>query len=145
MTSRSPELQACETAGTRSWTYYGVFHPFFWATLGGVATDPQKTEAVQDWPVPTTVREVRSFLGFVGYYRRFVPAFVRRAGPLHALLRGTGGNKTKLVDWTPECGKAFQDLKEALLRAPVLAYADFGLLFRVYTDASLHGLGAVLA
>ncbi|XP_042563837.1 uncharacterized protein LOC122132932 isoform X2 [Clupea harengus] len=112
---------------------------------GGVATDPQKTEAVQDWPVPTTVREVRSFLGFVGYYRRFVPSFARKAGPLHALLRGTGGSKTKLVDWTPECGKAFEDLKEALLRAPVLAYADFGLPFRVYTDASLHGLGAVLA
>lgn len=112
---------------------------------GGVSTDPQKTEVVKDWPVPTTVREVRSFLGFVGYYRRFIPAFARKAGPLHALLKGTGGNKSRPVDWTPDCERAFQELKAALLEAPILAYADFALPFRLYTDASLHGLGAVLA
>ncbi|XP_063075849.1 uncharacterized protein LOC134465891 isoform X1 [Engraulis encrasicolus] len=112
---------------------------------GGVATDPDKTQAVQQWPTPTTVREVRSFLGFVGYYRRFIPAFAQKAAPLHALLRGTGGKKTKAIDWTTECEKAFAILKQALLSAPILAYADFTLPFRLYTDASLHGLGAVLA
>lgn len=112
---------------------------------GGVSTDPQKTEVVRNWPVPTTVREVRSFLGFVGYYRRFIPAFARKAGPLHALLRGTGGSKSRPVDWTADCEQAFQALKGAMLEAPVLAYADFTRPFRLYTDASLHGLGAVLA
>ncbi|XP_048084297.1 uncharacterized protein LOC125284405 [Alosa alosa] len=114
-------------------------------TPGGVATDPEKTEAVRKWPTPTNIREVRSFLGFVGYYRRFILSFARRAGPLHALLKGTGGGKTRSIDWSPDCEKAFQDLKESLLRAPVLAYADFSLPFRLYNDASLHGLGAVLA
>lgn len=112
---------------------------------GGVATDPDKTQAVQQWPVPTTVREVRSFLGFVGYYRRFIPAFAQKAAPLHVLLRGTGGKKTRSIVWTAKCEQAFLQLKQALMRAPVLAYADFALPFRLYTDASLHGLGAVLA
>ncbi|XP_041961809.1 uncharacterized protein LOC121720042 [Alosa sapidissima] len=112
---------------------------------GGVATDPSKTQAVQQWPVPTTVREVRSFLGFVGYYRRFIPAFAQKASPLHALLRGTGGHKTRSIKWTSDCERAFSQLKQALVKAPVLAYADFTLPFRLYTDASLHGLGAVLA
>lgn len=60
----------------------------------GVATDPEKTAAVRDWPTPATVREVRSFLGFVGYYRRFISKFAKVAAPLHGLLQGTGGAKT---------------------------------------------------
>lgn len=112
---------------------------------GGVETDPAKVEAVRDWPVPATVREVRSFLGFVGYYRRFIPAFAQKAAPLHALLRGTAGGKTRQIEWTSECEESFHRLKQALLEAPVLAYADFASPFRLYTDTSLHGLGAVLA
>lgn len=112
---------------------------------GGVSTDPEKTIAVQDWPVPTTVKEVRAFLGFVGYYRRFIPGFSKRAVALHALLKGVGGASRAEVQWTDECQEAFEGLKQALLEAPVLAYADYTLPFRLYTDASLQGLGAVLA
>lgn len=59
----------------------------------GVATDPEKTTAVQQWKPPATVRDVRSFLGFAGYYRRFIPGFARIAAPLNALLAGTAAQK----------------------------------------------------
>lgn len=94
---------------------------------------------------PTTVREVRSFLGFAGYYRRFIPGFARVAAPLNALLAGTATRKDGPVQWTVDCQSAFDKLKRALLSAPILAYADFSKPFHLYTDASLDGLGAVLS
>ncbi|KAG1933728.1 interleukin-1 receptor accessory protein-like 1-A [Pimephales promelas] len=113
----------------------------------GVATDPQKTAVVKEWPVPQTIKQVRSFLGFAGYYRRFIHGFSQIAAPLHTLLKGTAtvrqGNTQ--VNWTEACQESFDRLKKDLVRAPVLAYADFSLPFRLYTDASLEGLGAVLA
>lgn len=111
----------------------------------GVATDPEKTAAVRDWPIPSNVKQVRSFLGFAGYYRRFIPGFSRIATPLHRLLEGTAGVKSSPIQWSEACQAAFDRLKQALLEAPVLAYADFSLPFRVYVDASLEGLGAVLS
>lgn len=114
----------------------------------GVAPDPDKVASVQDWVAPKTVRQVRSFLGFVGYYRRFIEGFACLARPLHALLVGTS-NKGKRhsgpVNWTPACEQAFKVLKHKLIQAPILAFADFTLPFRLYTDASKGGLGAVLA
>ena len=100
---------------------------------------------MRGWPIPTSVKEVRSFLGFAGYYRRFVSGFSKVAGPLNSLLQGTGSTKTAGITWTPACQAAFEGLKGALLQAPVLAFADFNAPFRLYTDASLQGLGAVLA
>lgn len=111
----------------------------------GVATDPEKVSAVQQWATPKTVKEVRAFLGFVGYYRRFISGFSHIAGPLHKLLQGTTGTKATRIQWTRDCQDAFEQLKQALLQAPILAFADFTLPFILYTDASLHGLGAVLA
>lgn len=113
----------------------------------GVATDPEKIAAVRDWPQPETTTQVRSFLGFAGYYRRFIPAFSKVASPLHGLLVGTAtlGKKSRPVLWTPACQAAFEHLKAALLSAPILAYADFTKPFLLYTDASFDGLGAVLS
>ncbi|KAL2102866.1 hypothetical protein ACEWY4_002034 [Coilia grayii] len=111
----------------------------------GVATDPEKVSAVQQWPIPKTVKEVRAFLGFVGYYRRFISGFSCIAAPLHKLLQGTTGTKMTRIQWTEDCQEAFEQLKQALLQAPILAFADFTLPFILYTDASFHGLGAVLA
>uniref|UniRef100_A0A1A8L5P6 Gypsy retrotransposon integrase-like protein 1 n=1 Tax=Nothobranchius pienaari TaxID=704102 RepID=A0A1A8L5P6_9TELE len=112
----------------------------------GVATDPAKTAAVEDWPIPQTVKQVKSFLGFAGYYRRFIPAFSKLTAPLYALTHGTSHDKRpNPVIWSPECQCAFDKVKEALVQAPVLAYADFTQPFRLYTDASFSGLGAVLA
>lgn len=111
----------------------------------GVATDPEKAAVVRDWTPPTTVKQVRSFLGFAGYYRRFIQGFSRIAAPLHQLLQGQASRPSASVNWSAECQVAFSELKQALLNAPILAYADFNLPFRLYTDASLDGLGAVLS
>ncbi|XP_041915813.1 uncharacterized protein LOC121680475 [Alosa sapidissima] len=99
----------------------------------GVRPDPEKTSAVQNWKIPSTVHEVRSFLGFVGYYRRFIGGFSKIARPLNALLQNTakhGKKKSIPVEWTLECQTAFSTLKQELTQAPVLAFADFSLPFR---------------
>lgn len=114
----------------------------------GVKPDPEKISAVQDWPPPTTVKQVRAFLGLAGYYRRFVSNFAKIARPLNQLLTGIPASKkseTKGVRWSTDCQEAFDALKTALTQAPILAYADYSLPFIVYTDASCQGLGAVLA
>ena len=114
----------------------------------GVAPDPEKTAAVQNWATPATIKQVRSFLGFVGYYRRFIKDFSKIAKPLNELLRGTGRGRRRhshSIHWTEECEMAFKQLKQELLQAPILAYADYTQPFILYTDASNLGLGAVLA
>ena len=105
----------------------------------GVAVDPGKVEDVLNWKPPTTVHEVRSFLGMAGYYRRFIPDFSRVAKPITTLLK----NQTKFV-WSPQCEQAFQTLKRLLTTAPVLAQPDVHKPFSVYCDASYTGLGCVL-
>ncbi len=114
----------------------------------GVRPDPDKISAVLDWPVPTTIKQVRAFLGLAGYYRRFVRGFAGVARPLNQLLTGIPASRkseAQKVNWSPECQTSFAELKTALTQAPVLAYADYSLPFIVYTDASNQGLGAVLA
>ena len=118
----------------------------------GVATDPKKIEAVASWHCPSTVSEVRSFLGFASYYRRFVEGFAKVAAPLHKLVAALGGTKSKrgpgqslLSHWSEECQQSFDALKRKLTTAPVLAYADFSLPFILEVDASYSGLGAVLS
>ena len=114
----------------------------------GVATDPEKIAAVKDWPIPKTKKEVRSFLGFTGYYRRFIRDYAKKANPLFALVgsKVKPGKRSAVADvWTPQCQEAFQCLKETLISAPILAYPDFELPFILQTDASISGLGAVLA
>ena len=114
----------------------------------GIATDPKKIEAVTEWPRSTTVTEVRSFLGFVGYYRRFIPNFSKVAKPLNILLQnleGTSNEKKKFkVQWGPEQQEAFETLQRLCAEVPILAYADFKAPFILYTDASGDGLGAAL-
>ena len=114
----------------------------------GVSTDPDKIKAVTEWPHPTTVTEVRSFLGFVSYYRRFIPNFSKVAKPLNKLLQnleGTLNQKKKFkVHLGPEQKEAFETLQGLCTESPVLAYADFKAPFILHTDASGHGLGAVL-
>lgn len=123
-------------------------------SASGVATDPDKISAVRDWKTPSTVTELRSFLGFASYYRRFVEGFARYAAPLHKLVaklqpgskKKRGGSGISLRDhWDWGCAQAFNTLKKMLIGAPVLGYADFSKPFVLEIDASGLGLGAVLS
>ncbi|KAL0536214.1 hypothetical protein IC582_025155 [Cucumis melo] len=105
----------------------------------GVSVDPAKIEAVTGWTRPSTVSEVRSFLGLTGYYRRFVENFSRIATPLTQLTR----KGTPFV-WSKACEDSFQNLKQKLVTAPVLTVPDGSGSFVIYSDASKKGLGCVL-
>ena len=110
----------------------------------GIKVDPAKVQVIKDWPQPQSQKDVRSFLGLGNYFRKFVQGYTVLVKPLIELTR-------KLVRWTPEvwtpaCQAAFDGLKEALAKAPVLALPDFTKPFtmEVVCDASLTGIGAVL-
>lgn len=105
----------------------------------GVATNPEKVTAVSNWPIPSSTRELRGFLGLAGYYRKFVRHFGIIAKPLTELLR-----KNTIFKWTTIHDQSFQALKHALCSAPVLALPNFSKPFSIETDASASGIGAVL-
>ena len=104
---------------------------------------------MQNWPTPTTT-ELRSFLGFASYYRRFISGFARIAGPLHDLeSEGAKHSKKKAANvsrlWGPKHQEAFDSLNGAMTTAPVLGYADYTKPFILETDASHDGLSAILS
>ena len=105
----------------------------------GIVVDPSKVSAVREWGQPTTPTEVHSFLGLAGYYRRFIRGFSKIAGPLTNLTR-----KGVPYVWDDACQLAFDELKDKLTSAPVLALPKPGVEYLVYIDASLRGLGGVL-
>lgn len=105
----------------------------------GVATDPSKIQIVKNWPTPENVKDVRSFLGMAGYYRKFVKGFGIISKALTNLLK-----KGQPFVWTYETQEAFEALKEALVSAPVLALPNFSKPFVIDTDASDKGIGDVL-
>jgi len=99
-------------------------------TKEGIKVDPQKINAVVEWPRPTNMTEVRSFLGLVGYYRRFVKDFSKIAYPLTNLLK-----KTTKFEWLGKCEEAFQELKRRLTIAPILTLPEEGKEYTIYSDA----------
>lgn len=116
---------------------------FLGYVAGGGSVRPQvdKLQAILLCAPPSTKKSVRSFLGLIGWYRRFIPNFASRAAPLTDLTRKSSSSKVK---WTSECEHAFQDLKSCLCKDPVLQSPNFDLPFVVQTDVSELGLGAVL-
>ena len=106
----------------------------------GVQCDPDKLACIVNWHAPRTVREVRSFLGLVSYYRRFIPDCSTVMKPLLSLLR----KKVRFV-WNSLCEEAFENLKTALTSSPILAFPNRHDQFILDTDASDFGTGAVLS
>lgn len=106
----------------------------------GIRPDPAKYEVVEKYPVPQNVDEVRRFVAFCNYYRRFVPNFARIAYPLNQLLK-----KDSVFKWSDDCQIAFETLKTKLIQPPILQYPDFTQTFRLTTDASDIACGAVLS
>ncbi|KAL0556583.1 hypothetical protein IC582_005097 [Cucumis melo] len=104
----------------------------------GIEVDPEKIKAINEWPIPTNVREVRGFLGLTGYYRRFVKDYGTLAAPLTQLL------KTGAYQWNGEAEAVFEKLKKAMMTLPVLAMPHFNLPFEIESDASGFGVRAVL-
>ena len=105
----------------------------------GISPVPKKVEAIKQWPIPTTRTEVRSFLGFVNFYRRFIKSYSKISSPLTDLTKVSVPFR-----WTPEAQASFEKLKEALITFPILQCPDFTLPFRVETDCSGFALGCVL-
>jgi hypothetical protein len=108
-------------------------------SAGGVSVDPGKVNYVLNWMPPTTVSEIRSFLGLVGYYRWFIKDFSKIAKPMTKMLE-----KNKAFEWTRECQASFEEQKKRLTSSPVLVLPDLTKKFDIYCDASRQGLGCVL-
>lgn len=105
----------------------------------GLKVDPEKVKIVQQWPKPQNVQKLRQFLGLANYFRRFIKSYSSVAAPLTRL---TSANTP--FNWSPICEEAFQMIKHALTRAPVLTLPDKDKPYEVWSDASIVGSGAVL-
>ena len=105
----------------------------------GIQPDPGKVTAVKNYPTPCSLKELRSFLGLSGYYRRFIKNYAKIANPLYGLTK-----KDTIFNWSTECQQSFDALKTSLTEAPVLAYPNMNAPFRLYTDASDFAVGGVL-
>ena len=121
----------------------------------GIKTDQEKIEKVKNFPRPTNITELKSFIGLASYYRRFIEGFSKISKPLTELQEGISFTKNKMINkmikkknieenWTDKQEKCFLELKKRLTEAPVLMYPDFDKPFKLYTDASGKALGAVL-
>ena len=115
----------------------------------GISANPKKIEAVTKWPTPKTVYDVRSFLGFVGYYRRFIKNFSKITKPIREVITGLENQSKRAaqktyIEWTDLANAAFDNLKTMCVSTPILAYPDYQLPFTLHTDSSTDGLGAVL-
>ena len=105
----------------------------------GISPLPNKLDCIQHMPAPRNMKEIKQFLGFTGYYRKFVPRFADISRPLTTLTK-----KDKKFEWTPACQKSFNLLKETLCGKPILKYADSSKPYILYTDASKFGWAGVL-
>jgi hypothetical protein len=111
----------------------------------GLEPMDDKLASVRDWPVPTTYKEVRSFLYLCSYYRKFVHRFAHIAGPIHEILKGTPKGTLPSGVWSPACQQSFEALKLALCSAPVLGFVRMGEPMHLGVDASDFAISGVLS
>lgn len=110
-------------------------------TPEGIKPNPTKIEAIEKFPLPKTTKEIKSFLGLVGYYRRFIANFANLVSPLTKCLK----KGAKIIIDDPDYLAAFHSCRELLMNAPILAYPDFSKQFRLTTDASNVAVAGVLS
>ena len=132
-----------------------ICHLGYKITKEGITTDPDKIATIRDWKTPTNDKDLHSFLGLAGYYRKFVKNFSKIAQPLYLILdthrskkrvKTTAQDKRNFTEkWNKECQSAFETLKTKLITAPILGFPDFELPFILEIDASFEGLGAILS
>ena len=106
---------------------------------GEITMDPTKLSGIAEWPIPTKVKDIQSFLGFTNYYRWFIGDYSNIARPLIDLIK-----KNQEWKWSPSCQKAFDQLKEEFLKQPVLSLPDLNKPFTIATDASKDASGGIL-
>ena len=106
----------------------------------GIAINPNKTAVVRNYPVPRNSKQVRQFLGFTNFYRKFVQNYAKIAHPLNLLLR-----KDSKFMWTTACQSAFEQLRDSLVKPPILAHPDMGQQFILTTDASCTAISYILS
>ena len=107
---------------------------------GGLKVDPKKIEVLRDWPTPKTLTDVRSFMGLLQFFRRFIKDFSKLATPLTNLTKKGEG----IQKWDISCDKAFESLKKAIISAPILVSPDWKKPFRGHIDASSSAVGGTL-
>jgi hypothetical protein len=106
----------------------------------GVMVDPAKVVVILNMPPPTSAKQLRSTLGHIGYYRRFIRRYANIIASLENILK-----TAEVFQWTPECDKAFEILKEKLNTTPILIFPNWENDFHVHVDASGIALGVILA
>ena len=106
----------------------------------GIRTSPKKAQAIVDAPAPQNVQELRSFIGLINYYGKFIPDLATMLHPLHQLLRAD-----QTWAWSKACEKSFQEAKQSFTHAPILVHYDPELPLVLAADASAYGLGAVIS
>ena len=109
----------------------------------GLEVDSVKVEAVKDWPTPRSIKEVRSFLGFVSYYRKFIENHSAIVAPISDLTKTKDKTSNKFT-WTLEAQTAFEKMKQALMSAPILILPDPSKPYVINTDASGFAIGACI-
>lgn len=118
----------------------------FVVSTKGIQMDLSRVQSISEWPVPKTFRDVQVFLGFANFYRRFIASYSKIAVPLTAIMKGSkNGKKPGPLQWGTREQHAFEELRLAFTKAPILRHFDPERRIRIETDASIHAIGAIIS
>ena len=113
----------------------------FEVTSSGIKSIPEKVQAMTEFETPKCKKQLKTFLGLTGYYRRFIKNYAEVTKPLNSAINGEDSH----LEWTTACEKSFNDLKTMLTSAPILKYPDIDKPFILDTDACFNSVGSVLS